>query len=138
MPEFLVAVAAQVAQVPMAATLSHNLAMVELAFCGLMVITTPVVVVAEIGQQLSVPAMVDWVVAVVVVRRAPVVALLVQPAPEGVLHLTAAQLVQEILLVQAILPVVPQVPTLAEVVAVLVKVSIQVTLVLVVLAVLVL
>ena len=138
MPEFLVAVVAQVAQVPMAATLSHNLATVELAFCGSMVITTPVVVVAEIGQQLSVPAMVDWVVAVVAVRRAPGAAPLVQPALVEVLHLTAAQLVQEILLVQAILPVVLQVPILVEVEAVLVKVSIQVTLVLVVLAVLVL
>ena len=77
-------------------------------------------------------------VVVVAVRRVPAVAPLVQLAPEGVLRLIAAQPVQEILLVQAILPVAPQVPILVEVVEVLVKVSIQVTPVLVVLAVLVL
>jgi hypothetical protein len=58
MPEFLEAVVAQVAQVPMAATLSHNPATVELAFCGSMVTITLAVVVVEIGQQLSVLAMV--------------------------------------------------------------------------------
>ena len=77
-------------------------------------------------------------VVVVAVRRVPGVAPLVQLAPEGVLRLTAAQPVQEILLVQAILPVVPQVPILVEVVEVQAKVSIRVTPVLVVLAVLVL
>jgi hypothetical protein len=125
MPEFPEVVVVQVPQVPMAATLSHNLATVELAFCGSMVTITLVAVVAEIGQQLSVPAMVDWAVVVVVVRRAPGVALLVQPAPAEVLRLIAAQLVQEILLVQAILPVelVEQIPVAAVVVQVKVNIN---------------
>jgi hypothetical protein len=125
MPEFLVVVAAQVPQAPMVAMLHRLLATVELAFCGSMVIIMPVEAEAETGQQPSVLATAAWVVAVVVVRRVPVAALLVQPAPEEVLHLTAAQLVQEVLLVQAILPVVPQVPILVEVVEVQDKVNIN-------------
>jgi hypothetical protein len=78
------------------------------------------------------------VVVVVVVRRVPGVALLVQPAPAEVLHLIAAQPVQEILLVQAILLVVPQVPILVEVVEVQAKVNINHIQEMVVLAVLVL
>jgi hypothetical protein len=122
MPEFLVAAAAQVPRVPVVTMLRQFLATVELAFCGPTDTITLAVVVVAIGQQLSVPAMVDWAVVVVVVCRE-----LVQPAPVEVLRLIAAQLVQEILLVQAILPVVPQVPILVEVVVVLAKVSTQVT-----------
>jgi xanthine/uracil permease len=52
MPEFLEAAAAQALRVPMVATPHHNLATVELAFCGLMVIIMPVEVVEETGQLL--------------------------------------------------------------------------------------
>jgi hypothetical protein len=61
---------------------------------------------------------------VVVVCKLPTV-LLVQPVLVEVPHSIAAQPVQEIILVQAILPVVPQVPILAEAEAVQAKVNIN-------------
>jgi hypothetical protein len=51
--------------------------------------------------------------------------LLAQPVLVEVLHLIAAQPVQEILLLQGILPVVPQVPILAVAVVELAKVNIN-------------
>jgi hypothetical protein len=55
----LAVVVALVPQVPMAVTFLHNLATVELVFCGLMVIIMLVVVVVETGQQAFLLAMVD-------------------------------------------------------------------------------
>jgi hypothetical protein len=122
MPEFLGVVAVLVPQVPMAATLFHNLATAVLEYCGLMVITTPVAAAAETGLQGFLPATAVLGVVALVDRK-----VLAQPAPEEVPRLTVEQMVTKVTLIQEIHLVVPQVPILAAAGVVPARVNIQVT-----------